>query len=169
MTEFNESKAHSKSNMIDEERSDFATLTYDDINIIDCFNQARSNKAGAVSSFLGTTRDNFEGKEVTHLEYEAYYEMALDSILEICKQARDKWDLIRIVIQHKLGSCPISNISVAIYISSEHRTDSLEAVNFAINELKKTVPIWKKECYSNGNNTWKANQNEPIVAYESTL
>jgi molybdopterin synthase catalytic subunit len=117
-----------------------------------------------VSTFFGTTRDTFEGKEVTHLEYEAYPEMALSSMLEICGkvlrfslyiamlcctddypvQARERWSLVHIVMQHKLGPCPISDVSIAIAISSVHRKESLEAVHFMIDELKDKVPIWKK-------------------------
>lgn len=126
-----------------------------------------------MSTFFGTTRDTFEGKDVTHLEYEAYPEMALPSMLDICSrvgrdfigvhvtvytvyvdmlvlitifytQAREKWSLKHIIMQHKIGDCPISDVSIAIIVSSKHRKDSLEAVNFMINELKDTVPIWKK-------------------------
>lgn len=70
--------------------------------------------------------------------------MALDYMLEICNRVREKWELIHIIIQHKLGPCPIKDISIAIIIASAHRKDSLEAVHYAIDELKKTVPIWKK-------------------------
>ena len=59
-------------------------------------------------------------------------------------QIRSKWEVTRVIIQHKLGECPIGEISVLIAVSSPHRTESLEAVDFAINELKRTVPIWKK-------------------------
>jgi molybdopterin synthase catalytic subunit len=123
-------------------------------------------RAGAVSSFFGTTRDTFEGKEVTHLEYEAYPEMALASMLEMCSkvcrvrisgeqiykliissksiQAREQWALTNIVVQHKLGSCPVGDVSIAIIVSSVHRKESLDAVHFLIDELKDKVPIWKK-------------------------
>lgn len=73
-------------------------------------------------------------------------------------QIREKWDVKRIVIQHKLGDCPIGEISVLIAISSEHRKESLEAVQFAIDELKRIVPIWKKEHYDSGDSIWKANK-----------
>ncbi len=106
-------------------------------------------RAGAISSFFGTTRDTFENKVVTHLEYEAYPEMAQQCMLDICDKIRSKWDVLNIAIQHKLGPCPVLETSVAIVVSSAHRTDSLEAVHFAIDELKRMVPIWKK--VSDGN------------------
>ena len=101
-------------------------------------------RAGAISSFFGTTRDTFEEKIVTYLEYEAYPTMALDCMLEICCKIRSKWSVLNITFQHKLGPCPVMETSIAIIISSEHRKDSLEAVHFAIDELKRVVPIWKK-------------------------
>ena len=70
-----------------------------------------------------------------------------------------KWNVDKIVIEHKLGSCPIGEISVIVAISSEHRADSLQAVDFAINELKKIAPIWKKEYYGTGTSAWKKNDN----------
>ncbi|KAJ1428059.1 Molybdopterin biosynthesis MoaE [Ochromonadaceae sp. CCMP2298] len=148
---------HVQTRQVGECGSDEVSLTYDTINVIALIDQARSPSAGAVSNFIGTTRDNFEGKEVTHLEYEAYPEMAMAAMLEICSKARDQWSLIHIRIQHKLGPCPISDVSIAVVISSEHRKDSLEAVHFAIDELKSTVPIWKKEFYGEGGAVWKNN------------
>jgi molybdopterin synthase catalytic subunit len=102
------------------------------------------HRCGAVSSFFGTTRDTFEGKIVTHLEYEAYPDMALLCMFEICDKIRSKWDVSNIIIQHKLGPCPVLETSIAIIISSEHRKESLEGVHYAIDELKRMVPIWKK-------------------------
>ena len=78
----------SKLNYIDEIRCDYVCLSHECINIMECFEKVRTVKAGAISSFIGTTRDNFEGKDVTFLKYEAYEEMALLSLLEICKSAR---------------------------------------------------------------------------------
>lgn len=147
---------------IDEDRFNEVSLNYDELNTNDLTEKAKSPKAGAVSSFLGITRDNFEGRVVTHLDYEAYPEMALTCMNNICVKIREQWGVMNILIEHKLGPCPILHTSVAIIISSEHREDSLKAVDFAINELKKTVPVWKKECYSTGDTTWKAN-NEALV------
>ena len=71
---------------------------------------------------------------------------------------------MKISMQHKLDACPIGEVSVAIFISSVHRKDSLQALQFAIDELKRIVPIWKKEFYDDGNSTWKKNaESEPIA------
>jgi molybdopterin synthase catalytic subunit len=146
--------------LIDDANGDVVSLVSDVIDL-SYINRARSTKAGAVSTFLGTTRDNFEGKEVTTLEYEAYPEMALTTMQDICTRIREQWDVICVVIQHKLGPCPIGDISVLIAVSSEHRRESLQAVQFAIDELKKSVPIWKKEKYACGDSLWKENAEAP--------
>ncbi|XP_037030072.1 molybdopterin synthase catalytic subunit isoform X1 [Bradysia coprophila] len=104
---------------------------------------------GGVSFFIGTTRDSFEDKKVTSLEYEAYDTMAMQTLTKICDQMRDKWDDIHhIAIYHRLGLVPVKEASVIIGVSSPHRKTSLDAVQYAIEELKKSVPIWKKEQYS---------------------
>ena len=84
-------------------------------------------------------------------------------------QAREKWNLGKIVMQHKLGPCPICDISIAIVISSEHRAESLAATQFAIDELKLTVPIWKKEHYDSEAPVWKANAKQRSDAADGTI
>uniref|UniRef100_A0A0K8TTC0 Molybdopterin synthase catalytic subunit n=1 Tax=Tabanus bromius TaxID=304241 RepID=A0A0K8TTC0_TABBR len=114
---------------------------------------------GAVSMFIGTTRDNFESKKVLSLEYEAYEPMAIKSMKSICSDIRSKWpDIKNIAIFHRLGLVPVKEASVIIAISSPHRESSLQAVSHAIDELKKSVPIWKKELYDDNNAEWKENK-----------
>lgn len=117
---------------------------------------------GAVASFSGTTRDNFDGKRVLRLEYEAYVPMAEAEMRRICATMRSKWDLKVIAMTHRTGLVPIGEPSIEIAVSSPHRRDSLEAVHFAIDELKARVPIWKKEVYDEPeaqepSAAWKAN------------
>ncbi|XP_042309982.1 molybdopterin synthase catalytic subunit-like [Sceloporus undulatus] len=113
---------------------------------------------GAVSLFIGTTRNNFEGRKVIQLEYEAYAPMAEAELKKICIDIRLKWPSVKhIAIHHRLGSVPISEASVMVAISSPHRTESLDAVQYCINTLKATVPIWKKEVYED-DSSWKKNK-----------
>lgn len=85
--------------------------------------------------------------------------MALKAMNKICEQIRSKWsDTKHIAIHHRLGVVPVKEASVIIAISSPHRQNSLEATQFAIDELKKTVPIWKKEIYDEGTSVWKENK-----------
>lgn len=113
---------------------------------------------GAVSLFLGTTRDNFEGKQVLKLEYEAYEPMAKKKMLEICASIRQQWKVHKIAIVHRIGVVPVKEASIIIAVSSPHRKESLEAVHYAIDTLKAVVPIWKKEVYTDDTTTWKQNK-----------
>lgn len=114
---------------------------------------------GAVSIFVGTTRNNFEEKKVVHLEYEAYVPMAEMEIKKILTDIRQKWPSVKhMAVHHRLGLVPITEASVVIAISSPHREDSLDAVKYCINTLKATVPIWKKEVYEEEGSSWKENK-----------
>lgn len=138
---------------------DLITLTTDKLSADSVSQSVTCPSCGAVSLFIGTTRDNFEGKKVIRLEYEAYSPMAESELRKICSEIRMKWPSVRhINIQHRLGVVPITEASVIIGISSPHRSDSLEAVKYCINTLKATVPIWKKEVYESGEPCWKENK-----------
>jgi len=113
---------------------------------------------GAISTFLGVTRDNFEGKSVAQLSYEAYVPMAEQEMRKLCVAARERWDVTKCAILHRIGDVPIGCASVVVAASAPHRKDSLEACAWLIDELKATVPIWKKESYNDGDPAaWKQN------------
>ncbi|CAH1977920.1 unnamed protein product [Acanthoscelides obtectus] len=110
---------------------------------------ARTSSCGAVSMFIGTTRDNFDGKTVIRLEYEAYESMAKKMIAEICQEIRAKWPSVEnIIVIHRLGVVPVKEASIVIAISSPHREDALKAVEFCINSVKRSATVWKKEIYA---------------------
>lgn len=111
---------------------------------------------GAISSFVGTTRDTFQGKKVIKLEYEAYVPMAMKELRKLCEAAMARWEVRRMSVWHKTGDCPVKEASVVIAVSSPHRRAALEACAWAIDELKATVPIWKKEFFEGGE-VWKEN------------
>ncbi|XP_068693112.1 molybdopterin synthase catalytic subunit-like isoform X2 [Montipora capricornis] len=136
---------------------DTIVITPDHLHIDQVTEIVGSPSAGAVSIFVGTTRDNFEGKTVVRLEYEAYVPMARSEMRKICKQVREKWDVIKIAIFHRIGVVPIGEASVIVAVSSAHRKNSLEATHYCIDTLKATVPIWKKEVYEQGEPNWKEN------------
>lgn len=116
------------------------------------------SSTGAVSTFIGTTRDVFEGKRVVYLEYEAYESMAISELKKISAKIRQKWPgVAKIALLHRTGRVDIGESSVIIAISSPHRKESLEAVEFAIETLKASVPIWKREFYENEPSIWKEN------------
>ena len=113
--------------------------------------------AGAVVTFLGTTRDHNDGRRVTQLEYEAYPEMAIAELRKIGATATQRWPIHAIAIVHRIGVVPIGEASVAIAVSSSHRVAAFEACHFAIDRLKEVVPIWKKE-YFDGGEVWIGSQ-----------
>ncbi|RHY33654.1 hypothetical protein DYB32_007970 [Aphanomyces invadans] len=114
--------------------------------------------AGGISSFIGTTRDTFQGKKVVHLEYEGYVPMAEKELRAICTSIRTSWPgVVGIALLHRLGVVAVKEASVVIAVSSPHRREALEAVAFAIDTLKARVPIWKLEKYEGDDRMWKEN------------
>lgn len=116
-----------------------------------------SPECGAIATFSGTTRDTFEGKTVLELRYEAYVPMAIRCMKSICSSARSSWNVHSIAAAHKLGTIPVGETSVFVAVSAAHRADALDACKYLIDEIKASVPIWKKEVYSNGE-IWKENR-----------
>jgi molybdopterin synthase catalytic subunit len=110
---------------------------------------------GAVSVFVGSTRARTEGKgHTTRLEYDCYEEMAAGEMGRICRVALDQWSLEATYVSHRLGAVPVGEASVVIATSSEHRKEAMDACRFLIDELKQSVPIWKKEVYEDGTTEW---------------
>jgi len=141
---------------------DFLKLTPAKLDPSEISELVAHESCGAVAMFAGTTRDNFEGKQVVSLEYEAYDEMAKKEMASICYEIRQRWpDVKNIAMYHRLGLVPVKEASVVIAISSPHRNSSLEALPFALDELKKSVPVWKKEYYKGQagetSSQWKEN------------
>ncbi|XP_032683303.1 molybdopterin synthase catalytic subunit [Odontomachus brunneus] len=141
-----------------EASKNFIKLQQEKLNVADIINLVVFPNCGAVSNFIGITRDNFENKKVIKLEYETFEDMALKEMNHICAKIRLQWNVEGIAIYHRIGEVPISEASVVIAISSPHREESLKAVEYAINTLKAVVPIWKKEIYETGEPQWKQNK-----------
>lgn len=106
--------------------------------------------AGGIVVFVGTVRDQTKGKSVKHLEFESYEPMALKEMQKIADQAIEKWGLNDMVIHHRVGLVPIEEEAVVIACSSAHRKEAFAACEYAIDTLKETVPIWKKEIFEDG-------------------
>lgn len=105
---------------------------------------------GAVCTFVGVVRDHNQGRAVLRLEYEAFEEMALPLLEEIGAEARRRFRITSIAIVHRLGPMAIGEASVAVAAFAHHRADAFAACRYAIDALKATVPIWKKEFYADG-------------------
>ena len=112
--------------------------------------EVRSDEAGAIATFVGTTRVNSRGRTVERLEYEAYAGMAEKVMSEIAEELKRRYDLRGIAIHHRTGTVEIGDASVMIAVSAPHRRDALAACRDAIDTLKEQVPLWKKEIYEGG-------------------
>jgi len=117
----------------------------------------RDDAAGAISTFIGTTRNHFNNKHVIELIYEAYESMAIKELDRVAQSTVDKYPgVMHMALVHRIGLVPVGEASVIIAVSSAHRRDAIEACWFAIDELKAKVPIWKREVYADGSE-WKEN------------
>ena len=105
---------------------------------------------GGIVVFEGVVRDNARGKQVRYLEYDVYPEMAVQQIGEIVAEAQRRWGVERVAVAHRIGRLEIGEASVIIVVASPHRGEAFDACRYIIDTLKTTVPIWKKEVATNG-------------------
>ena len=129
-------------------------LTNQPIDTSGVLQQAQSPECGAVVLFLGTTRQFTRHRETESLDYECYPEMARRQLERLEQEARQRWDLVRCCIVHRLGHLEIGEASVAIAVSAPHRHDAFEAGRWLIETIKEVVPIWKKENWADGESQW---------------
>lgn len=117
-----------------------------------------SPEAGAISTFIGVTR-NFTGPhKVNYLFYEAYHSMAIKQMEKLTHMVKEKFPVLKVAITHRIGKVEIGEASVVIAVSSSHRGEAIEACHFAIDHLKEIVPIWKKEFMTDDSKKWIANR-----------
>jgi molybdopterin synthase catalytic subunit len=120
------------------------------IDVAACIHWVSSPQSGGINVFIGTVRDSTQGKNVVRLEFEAYESMALKEMHKIADDMIENWPLNNILIHHRTGSLEVGEIPVVIAVSSAHRAAAFAACQFAIDQLKQTVPIWKKEIFEDG-------------------
>jgi molybdopterin synthase catalytic subunit len=125
-------------------------LTDQPINPAELLAQAGDDGSGGVVLFLGRTRDNSRGEKVIGLEYEAYEDLALKQMRKIEQEVLQRWPVRAMAMAHRTGYLKVGEISVAIAVACAHRGEAFEACRYAIDTLKKTVPIWKKEFRPDG-------------------
>jgi molybdopterin synthase catalytic subunit len=106
--------------------------------------------AGGIVVFEGVVRDHARGKQVRYLEYDVYPEMAIQQIRAIVAEAQQRWGVERVAVAHRIGRLEIGEASVIIVVASPHRGEAFDACRYIIDTLKTTVPIWKKEVATNG-------------------
>jgi molybdopterin synthase catalytic subunit len=125
-------------------------ITAEKIDVETIIGSVGAPEAGGIALFLGTTRNNSDGKKVQSLAYEAYVPMAIKMMGDIANEIHKRWNVHNVSIVHRVGDVPVSEASVVIAVSAAHRNAALESCRYAIDELKKRVPIWKKEIFENG-------------------
>src|SRR5579884_1656801 len=120
-------------------------LRHDRISAEECTDAVRGARNGGIVTFVGCVRDFSEGKQVEHLEYEAYEPMALSKLRQVADEAAERWPVQGIAIQHRLGRLEIGDDAVVIAVACPHRAEAFEACRYVIDRIKEVVPIWKKE------------------------
>ncbi len=125
-------------------------LTDQPLSTPKCQEFVTTDEAGGISIFVGTVRNQTKGKTVLRLEFEAYKPMAVSEMTKIANQIKSNWPAHRVSIHHRVGTLQIGEIAVIIAVSCAHRNAAFEACQFAIDTLKETVPIWKKEIFEDG-------------------
>lgn len=115
-----------------------------------CYKFVTHPSCGGINFFVGTVRDSTHNKKVKALDFEAYEPMAISEMQKIATQMMDMWPIVKVSMHHRIGKLEIGEIAVVIAVSSAHRKATFEACQYAIDTLKKTVPIWKKEIFEDG-------------------
>lgn len=116
----------------------------------ECVDFINHPDAGGNTFFIGTVRSKTSGKEVLRLEFEAYVPMALKEMSKIAEEVIERWDALAVSVHHRVGKLEIGEVPVVIAVSTPHREAAFAACKYAIDALKETVPIWKKEIYRDG-------------------
>ncbi|MBU2913684.1 molybdenum cofactor biosynthesis protein MoaE [Reichenbachiella agariperforans] len=130
-------------------------ITSKTIRTSELIDYVKEGGAGAINVFIGTTRNQTAGKKVIKLDFEAYEPMAVKELQKIADRAVEQWDILSYAIVHRVGILEIGEEAVVIAVSTPHRKDAFQACEFIIDELKKTVPIWKREVFEDGD-VWVA-------------
>lgn len=125
-------------------------ITLKKLDLQACYAFVEDDSCGGIAAFVGTVRNDTEGKEVKQLDFSTYKPMAIKEMQKIADLALKKFDIKKIAIHHAEGMLQIGEIPVIITASSKHRKNAFLACEFAIDTLKETVPIWKKEYFSDG-------------------
>lgn len=131
-------------------KTTFIKLTSEKLNLQECYDFVTDSSCGGIAVFVGTVRNTTQNKKVTQLDFSTYKPMAIKEMQKIADTALEKFSVKKIAIHHAEGLLAIGDIPVIITVSSQHRKAAFKACQFAIDTLKETVPIWKKEFFEDG-------------------
>lgn len=125
-------------------------ITADTLSLDECYQFVTDDSCGGIAVFVGTVRNSTQNKEVTQLDFSTYKPMAMKEMQKIADRALEQFAIKKIAIHHAEGLLQIGDVPVIITVSAPHRKAAFDACQFAIDTLKETVPIWKKEHFSDG-------------------
>ncbi|HCU99996.1 MAG: molybdenum cofactor biosynthesis protein MoaE [Dehalococcoidia bacterium] len=125
-------------------------VTSEQLHPQEAIDAVRQNEAGAIDVFLGIVRNSNKGRAVNHLVYEAYPSMAEKTMLELAEEAVERFDLTGSAVLHRTGRLEIGETSLLVAVSAGHRAATFEAGHWLVNEIKRRVPVWKKEVWADG-------------------
>jgi molybdopterin synthase catalytic subunit len=131
-----------------------AALVSHPIEVSDLIAEVADVSTGATAVFAGTVRDMNDGRAVSGIEYSAYTAMAERELLRIAQEAARAFAPLNVVVEHRVGSLDLGEVSVGIATSQAHRGAAIDGMRFVIEEIKRRVPIWKRECYADGTREW---------------
>lgn len=140
----------------------FTDVTADPIDPAAVLDRVGAHEDGAVLLFLGVVRNHAEGRPVDGMRYDAYDAMARSVLAEIAQETAERHGVERIAVVHRVGDLELGEISVAIAVSSPHRDESYAANREIIEEIKKRLPVWKKEHYVDGDSAWVGGSVPPV-------
>ena len=139
-------------------------LTDQPIDVAALIREVTDESCGASVTFLGTVREVNDGRPVSGIEYTAYRSMAEREMTAIAREADERFGVSRLVIEHRLGTLTLTDISVAVVAAHAHRAPALDANRYVIEELKRRVPVWKLEHYVDGTREWVGSTEDPTLA-----
>ena len=139
-----------------------ARLVTDPIDVATLTGEVAGEGRGAISIFLGTVRNTNEGRSVNGIDYSAYGAMAVAEMNRIVAEAGDLFPGVEVALEHRTGTLKVGDASVAIACAHAHRSPALNATRYVIEELKKRVPIWKREHYLDGTSEWVDPTGHPV-------
>lgn len=143
--------------MIAEQKS-YIEITREELDLRKLYDLCVTEDTGGIDIFIGTVRNHFDGKKVTSIDYHGYPEMAKKVLQHIVERTFERWKINRIAIQHRLGLLQLKEASVIIVVSAPHREEAFAACRYIIEEVKKDLPVWKKEYFASGEAVWKADE-----------
>ena len=126
----------------------------EEINSTKHLSRVGSDEDGAALLFIGVVRNHADGRPVSGMRYDSYVEMSQRELKSIAAEAAERLGTDRLAVEHRIGELQIGEISVAIAVSSPHRAESFDATRYIIEEIKKRLPVWKKEYYEDGTESW---------------